>query len=127
MQARACDRAGAVRLPGGHPGVHGAMIAVDARRFPPERLAALGGPVALDAAVQVEAMYSEPHARIDPHSAPNPILFVVVTGAGFVRVGDEARAVAAGEAARWPAGREHTAWPEGEGLQAIVVKLPQGA
>ncbi len=124
MEIKGFRRTQAVQLPGGHPGVYGAMIAVKAGRFPPERLAALGGPIALDAAVQAEAMYFEPQGSIDAHGAPNPILFLVVAGAGFVRVGDDTRAVAAGDAVLWPAGVEHTAWTDGQALQAIVVNLP---
>lgn len=56
MEGKAFGRARAVKLPGGHLGVHGTVIAVEARRFSPERLAALGGPIALEAPVQVEAM-----------------------------------------------------------------------
>jgi quercetin dioxygenase-like cupin family protein len=129
MQVRHFSPERRVKLPGGHPGVHGLPIAMDAARLPQERRAALaervgGLPILLDARIQVEVMDFDPHASIDPHSAGNDIVFLVVAGAGFVRVGDEARAVAAGDAVLWPAQVEHTAWTEETTMEAIVVNAP---
>jgi quercetin dioxygenase-like cupin family protein len=121
-----------VKLPGGHPGLYGVPILMDGGRWPEERRRALaervgGLPLFLDAPLQVEAMYFEPHAAIDEHSGPNDVLVLVTGGAGFVRIGGpagEVRAVAAGDAVLWPAGVDHTVWTEGLPLQAIVVNAP---
>jgi len=115
-----------VKLSGGHPGVFGVPIALDAGAWPESRrdtlVERLGGlPIFLHSHVQVEAMYLQPHAQIDAHSAGNDIVFLVTGGAGFVRVGEESRAVRAGDAVLWPAGVAHTAWTEDQPLQAIVV------
>ena len=74
----------------------------------------------------VEAMYFEPHATLDEHSADHPIVFLVTAGAGQVRIGGpqgETRQVRPGDAVLWPANVEHMVWTEGEPLEAIVVQL----
>ena len=121
------------KLPGGHPGVYGVPIQMDSARLPEARRATfaerVGGlPILLNSSAQVEAMYFEPHASIDEHSAPNPIIFVVIGGAGFVRIGGpdgETRAIQAGEAVLWPARLDHTVWTEEGPMQAIVVNCPE--
>jgi quercetin dioxygenase-like cupin family protein len=121
-----------VKIPGGHPGLYGTMIAMNRKllRARPdlEAFAAYvhGLPLELDAPVQVEAMYFEPHGRLDEHSAPHPILFIVIEGSGTVRIGGpegEAQPVTAGDAVVWPAGVDHTVWTEDERLSAIVINL----
>jgi quercetin dioxygenase-like cupin family protein len=63
------------------------------------------------------------HGRIEPHSNPNTVWFIVIEGGGFVAVGDERGRVAAGEAVLWPAGVVHAAWTERSQMRAIVVEL----
>lgn len=120
------------KIPGGHPGLYGVPIAL-----PRERLDAIpdlevfaarahGLPFALQSHVTVEAMYFEPHARMDEHRAPNDILFLVTDGSGMLRLGGaqgETREVAAGDAVIWPAGLDHMAWTEEQPLAAIVINL----
>ncbi len=132
MQIRRFSADLKTKIPGGHPGVYGVPIQMDSAGLPAARREAfalrVGGlPILLDCPTQVEAMYFEPHAAIDEHSAPNPILFLVTSGKGFVRIGGptgETQAIEAGDAVLWPAGLDHTVWTEDEPLQAIVVNAP---
>lgn len=66
-------------------------------------------------------------ALITPHSNPNTTLFIVISGAGFVQVGDEHVAINHGEAVVWPADLEHAAYTDGSEMRAIVVELPDAA
>jgi hypothetical protein len=53
-------------------------------------------PVLLNCPIQVEAMYCDRRAHIEEHSASNPILFLVLEGEGWMRIGGpdgETRAV----------------------------------
>jgi quercetin dioxygenase-like cupin family protein len=75
----------------------------------------------------VVAMYFEPHASIDEHSAEVPILFLVIGRKGFVRIGGpngEVQPISTGDAVLWPAKLKHTVWTEDEDLQAIVIDGP---
>jgi quercetin dioxygenase-like cupin family protein len=67
------------------------------------------------------------YAMISPHSNPNTTLFVVISGGGYVQVGDERERVNHGEAVVWPAGVPHGAYTDGSEMRAIVVELPRGA
>ena len=62
-------------------------------------------------------------AVIAPHSNPNTTLFIVVSGGGWVQVGDERVPIRHGEAVVWPAGVDHAAWTNGSEMRAIVVEL----
>ena len=63
------------------------------------------------------------HAMIAPHSNPNTTLFIVISGGGFVQVGDERQRVNHGEAVVWPADVVHGAYTDGTEMRAIVVEL----
>jgi len=64
------------------------------------------------------------YAMVSPHSNPtNSSLFIVISGAGFVQVGDERERVNHGEAVVWPAGVLHGAYTDGTEMRAIVVEL----
>ena len=132
MQVRRFSPDLKVKIPGGHPGLYGTMIAMNREilhaRPDLDSFAAYahGLPLELDAPVQVEAMYFEPQARLDEHSAPHPILFIVIEGSGTVRIGGpegESQRVTAGDAVVWPASVDHTVWTENERLSAIVISL----
>jgi quercetin dioxygenase-like cupin family protein len=122
------------KVPGGHPGIYAVPIQMDAARLPtnPEERENLaerihGLPIALRREMIVLAMYLEPHASMDEHSGEMPILFLVIGGCGFVRVGGpngETRPVTAGDAVLWAAGVDHTVWTEDDELQAIVIDGP---
>ncbi|CAN5757518.1 hypothetical protein BH24CHL6_BH24CHL6_11840 [soil metagenome] len=62
-------------------------------------------------------------ALITPHSNPNTTLFVVISGGGYVQVGDERARVNHGEAVVWPAGVLHGAYTDGTEMRAIVIEL----
>ena len=61
---------------------------------------------------------------ITPHATRNASLFIVVSGGGWVQVGEERSRVSHGEAVVWPAGVAHGAWTDGSEMRAIVVELP---
>lgn len=63
-------------------------------------------------------------AGIVPHSNPDTTLFIVVSGGGWVQVGEERTRVTHGDAVVWPADVAHGAWTEGTEMRAIVVELP---
>lgn len=47
----------------------------------------------------------------------------MVSGGGWVQVGDERVPINHGEAVVWPAGVDHGAWTDGSEMRAIVVEL----
>ena len=122
------------KVPGEHTGLWGVPILLDARGIPadPQARQALaqrlnGMPLLLDAPALVVAHYYEPHARMQEHSAGEPILMLALAGAGKLRLGGpdgETRDIRAGDAVIWPAHVEHTVWTEGEELEALLVHLP---
>ena len=62
-------------------------------------------------------------ALITPHTNPNTTLFIVVSGGGWVQVGDERVPINHGEAVVWPAGVDHAAYTDGSEMRAIIVEL----
>lgn len=67
------------------------------------------------------------HGVITPHSNPNLTYFIVISGGGFVQVGEERLRVNHGEAVVWPPDVLHGAYTEGSEMRAIVVELPDRA
>ncbi|GHO73300.1 hypothetical protein KSD_10710 [Ktedonobacter sp. SOSP1-85] len=133
MQIRRFSSELKIKIPGNHPGLYGVPIQLQRGQVPPEKLEALarrvnGMPLLLDAELQVEAMYFDPHAHIEEHSADHPILFLVIHGQGTVRIGGstgETREIQAGDAVLWPAHADHTVWTGDEELHAIVINAFQ--
>ena len=94
----------------------------------------LGGPVgtqnvegavimADDRAIVSELAFGR-YAMVVPHENPdNTALFVVISGAGWVQVGDERARINHGEAVVWPPGIPHGAYTDGTEMRAIVVEL----
>jgi quercetin dioxygenase-like cupin family protein len=85
-----------------------------------------GVPLVVDRPVGVFALFFDAGAHIHEHDAEYPILFIVIGGSGFVRVGGPtapSEPVHAGYAALWPAGVPHVAWTEGQPMQAITVEM----
>jgi quercetin dioxygenase-like cupin family protein len=133
MQVRRFSSDVKVKIPGGHPGLYGMFIAMnrdimEATHPDLEAFAARvnGLPFPFTTRVVVEAMYFEPHARLDEHSAPHDILFIVIAGSGSLRLGGpagETRVLTAGDAVIWPAGIAHLVWTEAESLSAITINL----
>jgi quercetin dioxygenase-like cupin family protein len=60
---------------------------------------------------------------IAPHASPNTTLFIVVSGGGMVRVGEEQVPINHGEAVVWPPDVIHGAYTDGVEMRAIVVEL----
>lgn len=64
------------------------------------------------------------YAMVTPHANPdNTSLFIVISGGGYVQVGDERARVNHGEAVLWPPGILHGAYTDGTEMRAIVVEL----
>jgi quercetin dioxygenase-like cupin family protein len=110
---------------------------MDIRRFGPGHRRAEGPPGTQGVAGQVImhdelAVVSElafgRYAMITPHANPtNTALFIVISGAGYVQVGDERSRVNHGEAVVWPPAIPHGAYTDGTEMRAIVVELVGGA
>jgi quercetin dioxygenase-like cupin family protein len=106
---------------------------VDIRRFGPGHRRADGpsGTQGVEGAVihhDEQALISElafgRYAMVVPHTNPNTTLFVVISGGGYVQVGDERTRVNHGEAVLWPADVPHGAYTDGTEMRAIVIELP---
>jgi len=64
------------------------------------------------------------YAMVAPHSNPNSALFIVISGGGYVQVGEERTRVNHGEAVLWPADVPHGAYTDGTEMRAIVIEMP---
>ena len=106
---------------------------MEIRRFGPGRRRAEGPPGTQGVAGQVimhdeRAVVSElafgRYAMMAPHENPdNTALFIVISGAGYVQVGEERARVNHGEAVIWPPAEMHGAYTDGTEMRAIVVEL----
>ncbi len=93
---------------------------------PPGTQGVTGQVIHRDEHALVSELAFQRYAMISPHSNPNTTLFIVVSGGGYVQVGDERARVNHGEAVVWPAGIIHGAFTDGTEMRAIVVELPTG-
>src|SRR3954447_3396146 len=76
-----------------------------------------------DRAVVSELAFGR-YAMVVPHENPeNTALFVVISGAGWVQVGEERARINHGEAVVWPPAIAHGAYTDGTEMRAIVVEL----
>lgn len=133
MQIRRFSADMKTKVPGGHPGLYAVPIQIPSTQVPSEKLEAYaqrvnGMPLMLDTEHSVAALYFEPHATMDEHAADHPILFLVISGQGTLRLGGstgETRAIQAGEAILWPAQTDHTVWTDEEPLHAIAIEVMQ--
>jgi quercetin dioxygenase-like cupin family protein len=80
-----------------------------------------------DARTRVTELAFSRRAAIAPRTSTDMGLFIVVSGGGWVQVGDERVAIRHGEAVTWPAGVVHGAWTDGSDMRAILVELPDEA
>lgn len=78
-----------------------------------------------DARARITEIAFAARALLPPQTSPGTALFIVVSGGGWVQVGQERAAVNHGEAVVWPAGRTHAAWTDGSPMRALVVELPE--
>lgn len=122
------------KVPGGHPGVYAVPIQFDQASFThmsADQIAQRfnGQPIMINSPTNVVAMYIEPHGSIDEHQSTNIALFMVLKGAGYVRLGGpdgEVRAISTGDAVLWPSNIDHTVWAEEQALEAIVIEVDTG-
>ena len=77
-----------------------------------------------DARGHVSELAFSRQALIAPHTNPNTSLFIIVSGGGWVQVGQERSRIRHGEAVVWPPDVPHGAWTDGSEMRAIVVELP---
>jgi mannose-6-phosphate isomerase-like protein (cupin superfamily) len=132
MQVRRFSPDLKTKVPGGHFGLFGVPIQIDRAEVPEQGMDELsrrlnGLPILLDRPMIVAALYLEPGGSMDEHSSEVPILFMVIRGSGFVRIGGpkgESGSVAAGDAVLWPARLDHRVWTEDEPLEAIIIEGP---
>ncbi|CAN5777583.1 hypothetical protein BH24CHL5_BH24CHL5_03670 [soil metagenome] len=91
---------------------------------PPGTQGVAGQVILHDERAIVSELSFQRFAMVTPHTNPtNSALFIVISGGGFVQVGDERARVNHGEAVMWPAGVAHGAYTDGTEMRAIVVEL----
>lgn len=91
---------------------------------PPGTQGVAGQVILHDPRAVVTELAFQRYALITPHSNPtNTSLFVVISGGGFVQVGDERVRVNHGEAVLWPPGIVHGAYTDGTEMRVIIVEL----
>ena len=109
---------------------------MEIRRFGPGHRRAEGPPgthgvagalLLSDARGVVTELAFGPYAMITPHAnETNTALFIVISGGGFVQVGEERARVNHGEAVLWPPGVPHGAYTDGTEMRAIIVEFAGG-
>jgi quercetin dioxygenase-like cupin family protein len=77
-----------------------------------------------DARARITELAFGPRAVLPPQSSPQHGLFIVVSGGGWVQVGEERTALNHGEAVEWPPLVAHGAWTDGTHMRAILVEVP---
>jgi quercetin dioxygenase-like cupin family protein len=109
---------------------------LDIRRFgpghrrpegPPGTQGLAGQVIWSDARGHVSELAFSRQGLIAPHANPNTTLFIVVSGGGWVQVGEERSRVNHGDAVVWPGGVPHGAWTDGSEMRAVVVELSDPA
>jgi len=106
---------------------------VEIKRFGPGHRRADGPPgtqgvagvvIYRDDRVLVSELAFQRYAIVTPHAnQTNTALFIVISGGGFVQVGDERARVNHGEAVVWPPGLVHGAYTDGTEMRALIVEL----
>lgn len=85
-----------------------------------------------------QTVWSDPRARITelafsaralipPQTSPDLGVFIVVSGGGWVQVGEERMAINHGEAVELPPGVTHGAWTDGSHMRVLLVEVPDDA
>ena len=80
-----------------------------------------------DSRARITELAFSRRALIAPQTSPDMGLFIVVSGGGWVQVGDERSAINHGEAIEWPPGVAHGAWTDGSPMRVILVEVPDQA
>jgi quercetin dioxygenase-like cupin family protein len=90
---------------------------------PPGSQGMTGQVIHSDARAVIAELAFGPRAMIAPHSNPNTTYFIVISGGGWVQVGEERSRVNHGEAVLWPPDVVHGAYTDGSEMRAIVVEM----
>jgi len=91
---------------------------------PPGTQGVAGVVIYRDERVLVSELAFQRYAIVTPHAnQSNTALFIVISGGGYVQVGDERSRVNHGEAVVWPPGLVHGAYTDGTEMRAIIVEL----
>ena len=91
---------------------------------PPGTQGVAGQIIYRDEQAVVTELAFQRYAIITPHTnQTNTALFIVISGGGFVQVGEERARVNHGEAVVWPPGVVHGAYTDGTEMRAIVVEF----
>jgi quercetin dioxygenase-like cupin family protein len=90
---------------------------------PPGSQGMTGQVIHSDARAIIAELAFGPRAMIAPHSNPNTTYFIVISGGGWVQVGEERSRVNHGEAVLWPPDVVHGAYTDGSEMRAIVVEM----
>jgi quercetin dioxygenase-like cupin family protein len=91
---------------------------------PPGTQGVTGQVIYRDERCVVTELAFQRYAIITPHTnQTNTALFTVISGGGFVQVGDERSRVNHGEAVLWPPGVIHGAYTDGTEMRVIMVEL----
>jgi quercetin dioxygenase-like cupin family protein len=77
-----------------------------------------------DPRARVTELAFGPRAVLPPRTSPQHGLFIVVSGGGWVQVGEDRTAIHHGEAVEWPALLVHGAWTDGSHMRALLVEVP---
>jgi quercetin dioxygenase-like cupin family protein len=80
-----------------------------------------------DPRARITELAFSPHALIPPQTSPDLGVFIVVSGGGWVQIGDERTAINHGEAVEWPPGLAHGAWTDGSHMRALLIEVPDDA
>jgi quercetin dioxygenase-like cupin family protein len=106
---------------------------MDIKRFGPGHRRADGPPgtqgvagvvIYRDDRALVSELAFQRYAIVTPHAnQSNTSLFIVISGGGYVQVGEERTRVNHGEAVVWPPGLVHGAYTDGTEMRAIIVEL----
>jgi quercetin dioxygenase-like cupin family protein len=105
---------------------------VEIRRFgpghrrkegPPGTQGLVGQVIWSDERAHISELAFSRRGAIAPHDNPNQAVFIVVSGGGWVQVGDERVPINHGEAVVWPAGVPHGAYTDGSEMRVIIVEL----
>ena len=91
---------------------------------PPGTQGVAGQVIYHDGRALVTELAFQRYAIVTPHAnQSNTALFIVISGGGYVQVGDERSRVNHGEAVVWPPGLVHGAYTDGTEMRAIIVEL----
>jgi len=91
---------------------------------PPGTQGVAGQLIYNDDRVFITELAFQRYAIITPHAnQTNTSIFIVISGGGFVQVGDERSRINHGEAVVWPPGSIHGAYTDGTEMRVIIVEL----